>query len=131
LKSIQTDGEKYEDVRSLNQELTFLDAEKEFFLRDVQFGISQQKTLGIIDLCNRTRAEFEGQRRIDKRDYPVEAPCIKALAMALSIPPTFFKKNEMMLASNAYTVFEITILTPFQNSSFRRGFYHIQPAVRL
>ncbi|MCL1874496.1 MAG: putative DNA binding domain-containing protein [Clostridiales bacterium] len=124
----ETDGEKYEDVRSLNQELTFLDAEKEFFLRDVQFGISQQKTLGImtageiftnlglllsdqcvhtvklaifeglaketfkdrrefsgslfkqmndaytfIDLCNHTRAEFEGLRRIDKRDYPVEA----------------------------------------------------------
>jgi len=43
----ETDGEKYEDVRSLNQELTFSEAAKEFKTRKVSFGTSQQKTLGI------------------------------------------------------------------------------------
>lgn len=124
----ETDGEKYEDVRSLNQDLTFVEVEKEFVLQKIPFEINQQKTLKImtsdgvytnlglllsdqcvhtikaaifegskkdifkdrrefigsllkqltdafnfIDLCNRTRAEFEGLRRIDKRDYPVDA----------------------------------------------------------
>lgn len=123
-----TDGEKYEDIRSLNQELTFIEAAREFETYQVEFGVSQQKTLGLmntdgiytnlglllsdqcvhtiklaffqgtakvvfkerrefsgsllkqlndafefIDRYNRTRAEFEGLRRIDKRDYPVEA----------------------------------------------------------
>ena len=124
----ETDGEKYEDVRSLNQELTFVETEKEFRAYNVSFGISQQKTLGLmntdgiytnlgllfsdqcihsvklavfegaekamfkdrrefigslpkqlndvfdfIDRYNRNRSEMEGLRRIDKRDYPVEA----------------------------------------------------------
>jgi len=43
----ETDGEKYEDVRSLNQELTFIEATKEFKTRKVSFGTSQQKTLGL------------------------------------------------------------------------------------
>ena len=43
----ETDGEKYEDVRSLNQELTFFEAAKEFKTRKISFGASQQKTLGI------------------------------------------------------------------------------------
>ena len=43
----ETDGEKYEDVRSLNQELTFSEAEKEFSIRKVSFGVNQQKTLGL------------------------------------------------------------------------------------
>lgn len=45
----ETDGEKYEDVRSLNQELTFVEAEKEFKKREVPFGVAQQKTLGIMN----------------------------------------------------------------------------------
>lgn len=129
LKMIKdTDGEKYEDVRSLNQDLSFIDAEKEFHARNVPFGINQQRTLKLInsdgmytnlglilsDQCvhtvklgvfegsakvvfkdrreftgsllkqlneifefinryNRTRAEFEGLHRVDKRDYPIEA----------------------------------------------------------
>ena len=41
----ETDGEKYEDVRSLNQDLTFKEA-KEYFERErMQFGVNQQKTL--------------------------------------------------------------------------------------
>jgi len=124
----ETDGEKYEDVRSLNQELTFAEAEKAFKAQNVSFGTGQQKTLGLmntvgiytnlglllsdqcihtvklavfegtekvtfkdrrefmgsllkqlgdayefIDRYNRNRSEIEGLRRIDKRDYPVEA----------------------------------------------------------
>jgi ATP-dependent DNA helicase RecG len=45
----ETDGEKYEDVRSLNQELTFAHAAREFSAQDVPFGVSQQKTLGIMN----------------------------------------------------------------------------------
>jgi len=44
-----TDGEKYEDVRSLKQDVTFTEAVKEFESRNVPFGASQQKTLGIMN----------------------------------------------------------------------------------
>jgi len=45
----ETDGEKYEEARSLNQELTFTYAEKDFKLENVSFGKSQQKTLGLLN----------------------------------------------------------------------------------
>ena len=41
----ETDGEKYEDVRSLNQELTFISTEQFFKRSNVSFGLNQQKTL--------------------------------------------------------------------------------------
>jgi ATP-dependent DNA helicase RecG len=41
----ETDGEKYEDVRSLNQDLTFSEAERSFKMEKVPFGLNQQKTL--------------------------------------------------------------------------------------
>lgn len=124
----ETSGDRYEDARSLNQQLTFQKAENYFGLRGLPFGDQQKRTLKIIgpdgtytnlgmllsDQCvhtiklavfdgskksvfrdrkelagsllaqledaysyidqfNRTRAEFEGLNRIDKRDYPSEA----------------------------------------------------------
>jgi len=45
----ETDGERYEHVRSLNQELTFIEAEKEFKKRNIPFGGNQQKTLALIN----------------------------------------------------------------------------------
>ena len=45
----QTDGDSFEAMRSLNQELTFLDAEKEFESRNVEFGLKQMRTLKLID----------------------------------------------------------------------------------
>jgi len=45
----ETDGEKYEETRSLNQELTFAYAENEFKQENVSFGKSQQKTLGLMN----------------------------------------------------------------------------------
>ncbi|MCL2250067.1 MAG: putative DNA binding domain-containing protein [Oscillospiraceae bacterium] len=45
----ETDGEKYEEIRSLNQELTFTYAEKEFKTANVSFRKSQQKTLGLMN----------------------------------------------------------------------------------
>ena len=45
----ETDGESYEEVRSLNQELTFNAAEKEFSERDVLFGAAQQKSMGLMN----------------------------------------------------------------------------------
>ena len=124
----ETSGDRYEDARSINQQLTFEKAEGHFAKRNLPFGTQQKRTLNIIgsdgtytnlgmllsDQCvhtiklavfdgskksvfrdrkelsgslltqledaysyidqfNRTRAEFEGLDRIDKRDYPSEA----------------------------------------------------------
>ena len=124
----ETSGDRYEDARSLNQQLTFEKATDYFAKRNLPFGEQQKRTLNIIgadstytnlgmllsDQCvhtiklavfdgskksvfrdrkelggsllaqledayayidqfNRTRAEFEGLERIDKRDYPAEA----------------------------------------------------------
>ena len=44
----ETDGDRFEDMRSLAQELTFATAEAEFHKRDVAFGPAQQQTLGLI-----------------------------------------------------------------------------------
>jgi ATP-dependent DNA helicase RecG len=41
----ETDGEKYEEVRSLNQDLSFSSAERFFKMENVPFGTNQQKTL--------------------------------------------------------------------------------------
>ncbi|MDR0290661.1 MAG: putative DNA binding domain-containing protein [Treponema sp.] len=41
----ETDGEKYEEVRSLNQDLTFSEAAPFFERENVPFGLNQQKTL--------------------------------------------------------------------------------------
>ena len=44
----ETDGDKFEDIRSLNQELTFDAAASEFSKRSIAFGKTQMKNLGII-----------------------------------------------------------------------------------
>lgn len=41
----ETDGDSFESMRSLEQDLTFTDAEKEFSLRELTFGLPQKKTL--------------------------------------------------------------------------------------
>jgi ATP-dependent DNA helicase RecG len=41
----ETDGEKYEDARSLTQDLIFSEAGRFFKAADVRFGLNQQKTL--------------------------------------------------------------------------------------
>ncbi len=45
----ETDGDRFEAMRSLDQELTFETAEKEFQLREVDFGPQQMRTLKLID----------------------------------------------------------------------------------
>lgn len=45
----ETDGDSYEDMRSLNQDLTFEAAEKEFSERKVPFGAGQYKTLKLVN----------------------------------------------------------------------------------
>ena len=45
----ETDGDRFEEMRSLEQELTFEAAEKEFSLRDVAFGPQQMHTLKLVD----------------------------------------------------------------------------------
>jgi ATP-dependent DNA helicase RecG len=44
-----TDGDKYETARSLIQDLTFKEATEEFERCNVEFGLNQMRTLGIID----------------------------------------------------------------------------------
>lgn len=45
----ETDGDRFEAMRSLKQELTFEEAEKEFQLRGVEFGPQQMRTLKLTD----------------------------------------------------------------------------------
>ena len=45
----ETDGDRFEIMRSLNQKLTFQAAEKEFKLRSVEFGIKQMRSLKLVD----------------------------------------------------------------------------------
>ncbi len=45
----ETDGDSYENMRSFYQDLTFDAAKKEFSARQVPFGISQYKTLKIVN----------------------------------------------------------------------------------
>ncbi len=123
-----TDGDNYEDMRSLEQNLTFERASEEFAKRNIEFGELQMRTLGIVatdgqytnlglllsdqcphiikaatfagtdqsnfqnryeftgsllkqiddayrflDLCNETRATFDGLLRQDHRSYPETA----------------------------------------------------------
>lgn len=44
----ETDGDSYEELRSLNQELTFNFADSIFKKADITFGKAQKKTLGLI-----------------------------------------------------------------------------------
>lgn len=48
----ETDGDHFEDMRSLEQDLTFIETEKEFNHRDIDFGMKQMQTLKIINQDN-------------------------------------------------------------------------------
>lgn len=45
----ETDGDRFEAMRSLNQDLTFEATKKEFDLRKIEFGSKQMQTLKLID----------------------------------------------------------------------------------
>jgi ATP-dependent DNA helicase RecG len=45
----ETDGDSFEDMRSLEQELTFQETNTEFKRRNIAFGLPQMKTLGILN----------------------------------------------------------------------------------
>ncbi|HOD40907.1 MAG: Divergent AAA domain protein [bacterium ADurb.Bin243] len=80
----ETDGDRFELARSMDQELTFEAAGKEFAKRKIDFGKTQMKTLGIInadelytnlglllsDQCAHTIkiACFEGTRKSEFKD---------------------------------------------------------------
>lgn len=99
----ESDGERFECARSLNQSLTFVTAQQEFQRRGIPLEEAQQRSLQLVtadglytnlalllsDQCPFTikvarfsgtdkyifqdRAEFSGLHRIDRRDYPDEA----------------------------------------------------------
>ena len=48
----ETDGDRFEAMRSLNQELTFEAVKKEFDLRNVEFGPQQMRTLKLVNQDN-------------------------------------------------------------------------------
>jgi len=80
----ETDGDRFERARSMDQELTFEAAKKEFTKRKIGFGETQMKTLGIInadglytnlglllsDQCTHTIkiACFEGTKKSEFKD---------------------------------------------------------------
>jgi ATP-dependent DNA helicase RecG len=45
----ETDGDSYERIRSVSQELIFTSAEAEFSQREIEFGLSQMTTLGLVN----------------------------------------------------------------------------------
>ena len=45
----ETDGDHFEDMRCLNQELTFEALKREFELRNVDYGLRQMRTLKLLD----------------------------------------------------------------------------------
>lgn len=45
----ETDGDRFEAMRSLNQDLTFETAKKEFALRNIDFDLQQMRTLKLLD----------------------------------------------------------------------------------
>jgi ATP-dependent DNA helicase RecG len=45
----ETDGDRFETMRCLDQELTFKETEKEFQFRKVKFGSQQMRTLKLVD----------------------------------------------------------------------------------
>lgn len=84
----ETDGDRFESLRSLEQELTFRVASEEFAQRNIPFELSQKKTLGILntdgiytnlglllsDQCTHTIkiATFEGTNQTifkDRREF--------------------------------------------------------------
>lgn len=44
-----TDGTTYEDIRALNQNLTFVEADKYFAQKEVPFGETQKRSLGLVN----------------------------------------------------------------------------------
>ncbi len=48
----ETDGNRFEEMRSLKQNLTFETAKKEFALRKLSFGQTQMKTMGMMNKDN-------------------------------------------------------------------------------
>lgn len=80
----ETDGDKYESGRSLNQDLSFITAKEEFARRKLEFGVTQMKTLGLIgedglytnlalllsDQCQHTikAAVFQGNSKAEFKD---------------------------------------------------------------
>ena len=84
----ETAGDSYEEARSLNQELTFSDANDIFEMKQVSFGETQKRSLGLIgedgtytnlglllsDQCTHTVkiAVFEGEQKTvfkDRREF--------------------------------------------------------------
>ena len=85
----ETDGDEYEAARSLNQELTFQDAERFFAEEHIPFGQEQKRTLGLVsedgvftnlglllsDQCTHTAklAVFQGSSKTvfkDRAEFP-------------------------------------------------------------
>ena len=80
----ETDGDHFEEMRSLEQNLTFEAAQKEFSERNIRFGEAQMKTLGLMthdgiytnlglllsDQCEHTikAAAFEGTTQNEFKD---------------------------------------------------------------
>ena len=108
-----TDGDKYEAVRSLTQELTFSAATEEFSRGGVEFGESQMRTLGVIgtdglftnlglllsDQCTHTvkfavfsgtkKGEFRTRKEIDGSVLKQMRSAFDFLALSNNLAATF------------------------------------------
>ena len=97
----ETDGESYEDVRSLNQNLNFTEAAAYFEKHNVSFGEAQMRTLGVVnddglftnlglllsDECTHTIkiAVFDGiEKEVFKDRYEFTGSLLKQLTAAFA-----------------------------------------------
>ena len=106
----ESDGSQYEDTRSLVQDLTFVEAEKEFKERNVPFGTNQLRTMNILnedglytnlgllisDQCLHTikMAVFDGDRKSsfqDRREFT--GSLLKQLTDAFSFIQRYNKRR--------------------------------------
>ena len=69
----ETDGEKYEDISSLNQELTFVEAEREFKSQNISFG--KMKTAAMIFYIKATIHQYRHRVQKMKGVVPFPSNC--------------------------------------------------------
>ena len=114
-----TDGDRFEEMRSLKQDLTFESTKKEFEQRGVGFGPQQMQTLKFLssdgiytnlgllmsDQCTHTikTAVFQGMdQKVFKDRHEFTGPLLRQLS---EVYEYIDKYNQMMLGSKLIPIF--------------------------
>ncbi len=115
----ETDGYKYEDTRSLNQKLTFVDTEKEFGRKGLKFTDTQKKNLGIMD--NEGIYTNLGLLLSDQCEHTIKAAVFKGYEKENFQDRREFEGSVFKQLNDAYAFIELNNQT---NSTFE-GLYRV------